>query len=164
MWLSIRQGFPAKIGKLLIASSANHRTLADFVDLGTWPLPPGRRTRQSRFDAATEIQTLLREDAAKSNQVHNQQIGIGIYRPVRRVDPDACRHDCTICRACRRQWEQDYFLAIFTHATTNAYRNQGCRCTPCRLVANRPHPAARYPDPPALNASRPASPPASDRR
>jgi hypothetical protein len=110
------------------------------------PLLPGRRPHQRRFDAATEIQVLLREDATLSSQAHNQPVGIGIYTPVRRVDPDNCRHDRTICRGCRRHWEEDHFLAIFTHATPNAYRNQGCRCARCRLASTDHDTAVRYPN------------------
>ena len=40
------------------------------------------------------------------------------------------RADTPICRSCRREWEQDYFLGVFAHGFGTAYRNQGCRCTP----------------------------------
>jgi hypothetical protein len=118
------------------SSSADNRTLGDVVDLRAWPYPPGRRPSQSRFEAAIEIQVLLREDAAPRDPEHKHRVGIGIYEPVARVNPESCLHMQTICRVCRRQWEQDHFLAVFTHATSNAYRNHGCRCTPCRQAAS----------------------------
>lgn len=122
------------------------RPLADLINWDTFPSPPGRRPHQRRFDADTEIQVLPRDDATLSKQVHNQPIGIGIYQPVPHTDPHTCRHELTICRSCRRQWEQDHFLAVFTHGTTNAYRNQGCRCTACGLAATDHDTATRLPE------------------
>ncbi len=127
----------------------NRRTLGDLVDLDKLPVPPGRRPHQRRFDAATEIQVLLREDATFSRNMHTQPVGIGIYSPIPRVSANDCRHIHTICRSCRRQWEQDHFLAVFVHGTSSAYRNQGCRCTPCRLAATDLDTATRYPSPKA---------------
>jgi hypothetical protein len=133
----------------------DRQTLADLVNLDAMPIPPGRRAHQRRFDAAAEIQVLQRDEAVPSRNMHKQPVGIGIYRPVPRVDTDDCRHELTICRSCRRQWEQDHFVGIFDHGTPTAYRNQGCRCTPCRYAATDLDTATRYPPPPPSGSDGP---------
>jgi hypothetical protein len=125
------------------------RPLADLVNLDRLPRPPGRRPHQRRFDAASEIQVLERGEATTSENVHMQPVGIGVYSPIPKRATEHCRHVTSICRACRRQWEQDHFLGVFTHGTPTAYSNQGCRCSSCREACT------------TYRTTRPEPPPAS---
>lgn len=107
-------------------------TLGEYANVSSLPMPDGRRPRQRRFNAATDVQVLFREDATATGALG---IGIGVYSPVKRADAATCGHQTTICAGCRREWEQDHHIGVFEHGTPNGHKNCGCRCGPCSGAA-----------------------------